>query len=196
MMASSKEILALGLCPLATLANHLTAPWQRLWAFARLKACLPDVSHSVVVMGLPELHGSRAIALGRNLYLYRDLYLETQAKGFIQIGDDVVLSRGVHLVAFAGITIGAGSMIGEYASIRDANHCFGDGLAIRDSGHAAAPVKIGRNVWIGRGACILSGVEIGDGAVVGANAVVTHHVPANAVVAGVPARMLGQAVAA
>jgi acetyltransferase-like isoleucine patch superfamily enzyme len=190
MMASSKEILALGLWPVARLANHLSAAWLRLWAFARLKACLPGISHSIVLMGLPELHGSRAITMGRNLFLYRDLYLETQAHGFIHIGDDVVLSRGVHLVAFAGITIGAGSMIGEYASIRDANHCFGEGVMIRNSGHAAAPVKIGSNVWIGRGACILSGIEIGDGAVVAANAVVTRNVPAQALVGGVPARIL------
>lgn len=61
---------------------------------------------------------------------------------------------------------------------------------IRNSGHAAAPVKIGSNVWIGRGACILSGVEIGDGAVVAANAVVTRNVPAQALVGGVPARIL------
>ncbi len=189
-MSSSKEILALGLWPFASVANHLIAAWQRLWAFARLKACLPDVSHSIVLLGFPEIHGSRAISMGRNLYLYRDLYLETQDQGFIKIGDDVVLSRGVHLVAFAGITIGDGSMIGEYASIRDANHRFGDGLLIRDSGHVAASVTIGRNVWIGRGACILSGVEIGDGAVVAANAVVTRNVPALAVVGGVPARML------
>jgi len=65
---------------------------------------------------MPELHGSRRILLGRNLYLYRDLYLETREKGVIRIGDDVVLSRGVHLVAYSGIEIGDGSMIGEYSS--------------------------------------------------------------------------------
>jgi acetyltransferase-like isoleucine patch superfamily enzyme len=51
---------------------------------------------------------------------------------------------------------------------------------------------LGRNVWIGRGATVLAGVEIGDGAVVAANAVVTHNVPAGAVVAGVPARVIRQ----
>jgi acetyltransferase-like isoleucine patch superfamily enzyme len=49
---------------------------------------------------------------------------------------------------------------------------------------------VGNNVWIGYGACILRGVTVGDNAVIGTNAVVTRDVPANAVVAGVPARVL------
>ena len=51
-------------------------------------------------------------------------------------------------------------------------------------------VRVGNNVWIGYGACILRGVTVGDNAVIGTNAVVTRDVPANAVVAGVPARVL------
>jgi acetyltransferase-like isoleucine patch superfamily enzyme len=81
-------------------------------------------------------------------------------------------------------------MIGEYTSIRDANHRFGEGAAIRDSGYEAKPIEIGANVWIGRGATVLAGVRIGDNAVVGANAVVTRDIPAGAVAVGVPARPL------
>jgi acetyltransferase-like isoleucine patch superfamily enzyme len=49
---------------------------------------------------------------------------------------------------------------------------------------------VGNNVWIGYGACILRGVTVGDNAIIGTSAVVTHDVPANAVVAGVPARLV------
>jgi acetyltransferase-like isoleucine patch superfamily enzyme len=52
------------------------------------------------------------------------------------------------------------------------------------------PVVIGQNVWIGSGGIILSGVTIGDGAVVAAASVVTKDVPANALVAGNPARVI------
>lgn len=188
--APLKNLLAHCLWPAALIGALLGDRWQRLWAFARLKASLRGLDSSVVVLGMPELHGSRRIRMGRNLYLYRDLHLETQAGGEIDIGSNVVLSRGVHIVAFGSIRVGDGAMIGEYTSIRDANHRFGPGIAVRDSGHEAAPITIGRNAWIGRGVTILPGVAIGDGAVVGANAVVTRDVASGAVVAGIPAREL------
>jgi phosphonate metabolism protein (transferase hexapeptide repeat family) len=53
-------------------------------------------------------------------------------------------------------------------------------------------VRIGHDVWVGHGAVILPGVRIGNGAVIGANAVVTHHVDAYEIMAGVPARRLRQ----
>jgi len=187
-----KLLFAALLAPLARLAGA----WERLarlWAFARLRAELPGrrLDASNVVLGPAELRGSRRIRLGRRLFLYRELYLETQGSGEITIGDGVVISRGAHLVAFAGIRIGAGSMIGEYTSIRDANHRAGTDTPLRHSGHDARAIEIGRDVWIGRGVTVLPGVRIGDGAVVGANAVVTRDVPDGARVAGVPARCLG-----
>jgi acetyltransferase-like isoleucine patch superfamily enzyme len=51
-------------------------------------------------------------------------------------------------------------------------------------------VKICNNVWIGAGAIILPGITINEGAVIGAGSVVTKDVPANTIVAGVPARIL------
>jgi len=189
---SIKAALSRALQPPAWLAHALGPGLRRLWAHAHLAAGLKSpVHHSVVIDGPVELHGTRRITLGQRLYVYPGQYWETRAEGRLQIGDGVVLSRGVHLVAFAGVQIGAGTMIGEYASVRDANHRRGAG-ALRDSGHDARPIFIGRGVWIGRSAAVLAGVRIGDGAVVAANAVVTRDVAAGAVVGGVPARPLQQ----
>ncbi len=185
-----KNVFSQILFPCLKVTDHLNQSWQKLWSFAWLNACLKNIDESVVILGKPDLHGTRNIRLGRNLYLYRDLHLETQNDGFIDISDDVVLSRGVHIVAFENIIIGEGSMIGEYTSIRDANHTFGQDIKLREAGHQAKSIHIGKHVWIGRGVSILAGVAIGDGAVIGANSVVTHDVPPYTVVAGAPARPL------
>jgi acetyltransferase-like isoleucine patch superfamily enzyme len=162
--------------------------WVRVRAFAALSAQLAvPLPASTVVLGRANVYGTGRIRCGEGLLIYPNQYLETHDDAEIVLGDGVVISSGVHLVAYAGIRIGKGSMIGEYASIRDANHTRQPGQNLRDSDHSAKSIHIGEQVWIGRGVAVLSGVTIGDGATVGANAVVTRDVPAGATVAGVPA---------
>ena len=177
-------VLAAVLRPLRGLRRSLT----RIYAHAVLSS---DLAHaapaSLVIEGRAFVDGTRDVRFGENVLLYGGLHLETQHGARIEIGDDVVISRGVHIVAMAGVIIGAGTMIGEYSSIRDANHERSEGSTIRESGHSARPITIGKEVWIGRGVTVLGGVTIGDGATVGANAVVTRDVPAGATVVGVPA---------
>jgi acetyltransferase-like isoleucine patch superfamily enzyme len=56
--------------------------------------------------------------------------------------------------------------------------------------HTSKPILIGRDVWIGRGSCILPGVTIGEGAVIGANSVVTGDISDFAIAAGAPAKVI------
>lgn len=165
--------------------------WTRLHAHAALDAQIATrLPASVVVLGAATVEGTGAVKVGEGCYFYAGLHLETQGSGSIEIGDGVVISRGAHLVATDSIVVGRGAMIGEYASVRDQNHKRVEGVALRDAGHTGAPIVIGEEVWIGRGATVLAGVTIGAGATVGANAVVTRDVPPGAVVGGVPAKPL------
>lgn len=183
-----KSILGRPLTGFFRVTGGLRRNLARISAHARLAADLAfPLPASTVIEGRVWVFGSRRIRFGQNSLLYPALHLETQGDAVIEIGDGVVISRGAHLVAMAGITIGDGTMIGEYTSIRDANHSRDEGRAIRESGHSARPIAIGREVWIGRGVTVLGGVTIGDHATIGANAVVTHDVAAGAVVGGVPA---------
>jgi acetyltransferase-like isoleucine patch superfamily enzyme len=171
--------------------SKLSESIRRIYSHAALAAHLQTpLPASVVVLGRAIVYGTGQIYFGNDILLYPDLHLETQGSASITIGDGVVISRGVNLVAMAGIFIGAGSMIGENTSIRDANHIREAGKPIRDAGHDAQVITIGREVWVGRGAAILAGVTIGDRATVGANAVVTRNVPSGTVVGGIPARPL------
>lgn len=105
----------------------------------------------------------------------------------ITVGENVFINAGCSFQDQGGITIGDGSLIGHKVVLATLNH----GLEA-DKRHMnyGAPIAIGRNVWIGANATILQGVTIGDNAVVAAGAVVTKDVPENAVVGGVPARIL------
>jgi acetyltransferase-like isoleucine patch superfamily enzyme len=191
-----KRLLNLFVAPVIRGLWPLIERIQRLRAYLVLAARIPTPVHtSVVILGAPEILGSGRVRLGRNLRLYPDLCLETQELGAIEIGDNVVISRGVHIVSYSGIAIGEGSMIGEYTSIRDANHRRDSRGVVRETGHESLPISIGKRVWIGRGVMILPGVSIGDHATVGANAVVTRDVPAGVCVAGVPARIISRRAA-
>ena len=82
-------------------------------------------------------------------------------------------------------------MIADSVSIRDTDHEFGDiDRNMIDQGITTQAIRIGDNVWIGYGVVITKGVNIGQGAILGANAVVTKDVPNNAIVGGVPAKII------
>jgi acetyltransferase-like isoleucine patch superfamily enzyme len=183
-----KALLSRLLSGLLRTTAPLLESLARVHAHAFLAADLREpLPASVVVEGRVSVYGSRRVRIGENVLIYPDVHLETQGDARIELGDKLVISRGTHIVAMAGIKIGEGSLIGEYTSIRDANHSREPDQPIRDSGHSAKPITIGREVWLGRGVTILGGVSVGDKATVGANAVVTRDVPAGATVVGIPA---------
>src|SRR5580693_1970178 len=120
------------------LTSKLFESVRRIYSYAALAAHLKTpLPASVVVLGRAIVYGTGQVHFGNDILLYPDLHLETQGSASITIGDGVVISRGVNLVAMAGIFIGAGSMIGENTSIRDANHIRVVGQPIRDAGHEA-----------------------------------------------------------
>ncbi|HLS01860.1 MAG TPA: acyltransferase, partial [Beutenbergiaceae bacterium] len=81
--------------------------------------------------------------------------------------------------------------IAHHTSILSSTHTWQDPhVPIRDQPVVNQPTTIADNVWIGAGVRVLGGVTINTGAIVGAGSVVTKDVPANAIVGGIPARVL------
>ena len=105
----------------------------------------------------------------------------------ISIGENVFINSGCCFQDQGGIEIGNNVLVGQQVVIATLNH---DLAPNRRANMLPAPVKIGNNVWVGAHATILAGVTIGDNSVVAAGAVVTKDVPANVVVAGVPAKVI------
>jgi acetyltransferase-like isoleucine patch superfamily enzyme len=110
--------------------------------------------------------------------------------GRLVIGDEVVVSTGVHLHCAADVEIGSWTIVGEFVTIADSDHVRTGVDAPVHHAVEAAGVRVGRNVWIGAKATVTRGVSVGDQAFVAAHAVVTDDVPAGWLAAGVPARAL------
>lgn len=112
--------------------------------------------------------------------------------GRLTIGERAHIGIGTIITCRESITIGDDALIAEYVTIRDQDHRYGGPEVTAKNGFDTAPIAIGDNVWIGAKATITKGVTIGDNAVVGAGAVVTKDVPANSIVGGIPAKVIGQ----
>lgn len=105
----------------------------------------------------------------------------------IKVGKNVFINSGCCFQDQGGITLGDGCLIGHQVVIATLNH---DLKASARASMIPAAVKLGKNVWVGAHATILPGVSVGDNVVIAAGAVVTRDVPENAVVAGVPAKVI------
>jgi len=112
-------------------------------------------------------------------------------EGEVSIGAKTVMGQECTISAYQHVSIGRECVIADRVMLIDFDHGMVEvDRPIRQQGIYKRDVRVGHNVWIGYGACILRGVTVGDNAVVGTNAVVTEDVPPNAVVGGVPARVI------
>ncbi|HEX4759495.1 MAG TPA: acyltransferase [Thermoleophilaceae bacterium] len=112
-------------------------------------------------------------------------------EGVVSIGAKTVMGQECTISAYQHVSIGRECVIADRVMLIDFDHGVVEvERPIRLQGIYKRDTRVGNNVWIGYGACILRGVTVGDNAIIGTNAVVTRDVPANAVVGGVPARVI------
>lgn len=131
------------------------------------------------------------VVIGRNTRIECTGGLQSAGKG-IKIGNRTTFGNDCTFGAAGGIEIGDDVVAGQFIRFHSENHNFNDKTKlIREQGVTHKGIKIGNNCWIGAGAVFLDGAELGNGCVVGANAVITKKFSSDAVIAGVPARVIG-----
>lgn len=176
-------------------------PLWRLYLITRGVEC----HGRLIVMcrpGLNKRKGSRII-LGENVILCSSEMANPVARGgrcrlaTLEPSAKLHLAKGVGLSSTLiccanSIEIGEGTIVGGDSMIFDTDfHPRDDtGVWLTDPLKVSKPVKIGKRCFIGAQCIILKGVTIGDHAVVGAGSVVTSDIPAGALAAGNPARVI------
>jgi len=134
---------------------------------------------------------SRNIAIGDNVYVGHYSILKGYHKNKLVIGDNVWIGQGCFFHSAGGIKIGNDVGIGPGVKIVSSAHRLDEvDKPILHSSLFFAPVVLEDGCDIGTGAILLAGTHVGRGAQVGAGAVVTSSIPAYAVAAGVPAKVL------
>lgn len=130
----------------------------------------------------------RAVTIGREASIASQVFVH----GPVVIGDRVSLNARASLDGGAGgIIIGEDTRIATGATLYAFDHQLAPDRPVRAQPVRSRGITLGRDVWIGANAGVTDGVKIGDHVVVAMGAVVTRDVPDWAIVAGVPARVIG-----
>ena len=112
-------------------------------------------------------------------------------EGEVRIGAKTVLGQECTISAYQHVSIGRECILADRVMLIDFDHGVVEvDRPIRLQGIYKRDVRVGHNVWVGYGACVLRGCTVGDNAILGTSTVVTRDVPENAVVAGIPSRVV------
>jgi acetyltransferase-like isoleucine patch superfamily enzyme len=167
----------------------LMARW--LWLKLRWRGRLATDGLCFVCPGVKfEIGRGATVTLGRWSWIGHGCKIRAH-EGEVSIGAKSVLGQECTISSFQRVSIGRECIVADRVMMIDFDHGVVDvEHPIRSQGIYKRDVEVGHNVWIGYGACLLRGVTVGHNSVVGTNSVVTGEVPENAVVGGVPARVI------
>ena len=172
-------------------ARYLSMLARWVWLKARWRDRLVTDGLCFVCPGVKfEIGRAATVKLGRWSWIGDGCKIRCH-EGEVVIGAKTVLGRECTISAFQHVEIGRECILADRVMLIDFDHGVVDvERPIRAQGIYKRDVAVGHNCWIGYGACILRGVTVGDNCVVGTSTVVTKPVPDNAVVGGIPAKVL------
>ena len=149
---------------------------------------LPEFSFAITPTALLRAAGVR-IGAGTRVMGEVELSGDGRYWELLSIGEDCVITGHLHVDLAASVTVGDRVALGQHVALVTGHHDLG--FSGKRCGRLEPrPIHIGDGAWVASRVTVLPGVTIGPGAVVAAGAVVTHDVPADTLVGGVPARPL------
>ena len=173
--------------------NHKYARLMLRWAWLKLRwrGRLQTDGLCFIGPGVKlEIGRGAVLRLGRWSWIGHGTKIRVH-EGEAEIGAKSVLGQECTISSFQHVSIGRECIVADRVMLIDFDHGVVEvERPIREQGIYKRDVRVGHNVWIGYGASFLRGVTVGDNSVVGTYTVVNKDVPANAVVAGVPVRLL------
>ncbi len=150
-----------------------------------------EIGRNVIIEPGVMVFHPQNIRLGNSVYVGHQTILKAYHKNHLIIGENSWIGQQCFIHSAGGVSIGRNVGIGPGVKILSSHHeDEGIKVPILASRLIFAPVVIEEDCDLGVGSIILPGVSIGRGVQVGAGAVVTRNIPAYAVVAGVPARVI------
>jgi len=134
--------------------------------------------------------GNRGIDIGSRVFLGRHTLLACK-DGDIALEDGVNISYNCTVFSASSVRIGRETLLAAYCYVVGGGHDFDrPDLPVVQQARPSQGIVVGAGGWLGAGSIVLDGVTVGPSAIVGAHAVVTQDVPAFAIVAGAPARVV------
>jgi maltose O-acetyltransferase len=177
---------------------------EEIFSFIRRNGLLAVVAHAMeiyigpLIRWLPGIEGLVLRGLlyrglfrsaGKSLLIYPNVYIIFSHR--MTVGRRVAINVGTYIDAGGELEMGDYVMIGPHCVISSREHSIEPtGVPMCFQPVRYGKIVIGSDVWIGANVSIRGGVRIGDGSVIAAGAVVVGDVPPNAIVGGVPAKLL------
>ena len=152
------------------------------------------IHDNVTLKGRVELRATKgaSLTLNNDVRLDKEVRIVATNNARVNIGKNASIGCNSIFNCGTDLYIGRDVLVAGFCYVQTSNHNIDRGRTIQSQGHTHMPIYIGDDCWLGGGAFILSNVTLGTGVVVGANSVVNKDIDDYDIVAGSPAKVIGQ----
>ncbi len=125
--------------------------------------------------------GLEKVTIGSSVNFRNYIHILVEKKAKLIIEDGVFMNNFCSVNCLDSISIGENTLFGENVKLYDHNHCYTalPEFKVSNSDFSTAPIRIGKNCWLGSNVTVLKGVSIGDNCIIGAGCTVFKDIPSN-----------------